>query len=344
MFYDDIYFNAEYGKLYELIGEGKLEIFESQSDHGWVQNMFIKREIPLIINGDRYFDITTPYGYGGPIIRSCQNPTAKKTLLRDYYDQFKAYCNQNNIVSEFIRFHPINKNHEDFKEIYQVSFDRKTIGTNLKISDDPIQREFKKNCKRKIKKALELGARYEVIKSPSDLSHFKELYYLTMKRNMADPYYYFPDHYFDAILRELREELVVVNILVDDQVIASELYFAYGKLIHSHLAGSLLEYFDYSPGCLLEYAAALWGIENDYDYIHHGGGRSPAVDDSLLVFKKNFGLNTEFDFYRGQKIWNQLIYDQLCYHHQVDSKSDFFPAYRKVVNGGGRKNDLSKNN
>ncbi len=340
MFYDDIYLNSDYGKLYELIGEGELEVFESQSDEGWVKNIFIKREIPLLINEKQYYDITTPYGYGGPMVVCCHHPGGKEKILSDYHHQFKDYCDQNNIISEFIRFHPINKNHQDFKDIYRVSFDRKTIGTNLKISDDPIQKEFKKNCKRKIRKALKLGAKYQVIKSPTDLSQFKELYYLTMRRNMADPYYYFSDQYFDAILRDLKDDLLVVNILVDDQVIASELYFVAGKLIHSHLAGSLLEYFDYSPGCLLEYAAALWGIENDYDYIHHGGGRTAAKDDSLLIFKKNFGFNTEFDFYRGQKIWNQDIYDQLCHYYQVDPQSDFFLAYRKTINGGGKKSDL----
>lgn len=333
MFYDDIYVNENYGKLYEIIGEGELEVFEIKSKQGWIRNMFIKREIPIQINGASYFDITTPYGYGGPMIRDCHKVGDKKELLNDYYHQFRDYCDQNRIISEFIRFHPINQNHDDFKEIYRVLYDRKTIGTNLKISSDPIASEFKKNCRRKIKKALELGARYEVIKSPSDLSRFKELYYLTMKRNMADSYYYFDGDYFEWILKKLNKELLIVNILVDDLVIASELYFVAGKLIHSHLVGSLLEYFDFSPGCLLEYAVALWGIEHDYDYIHHGGGRTAQEDDSLLSFKKNFGINTEFSFYRGEKIWNQEIYEALCLRQRVDPKSDFFPAYRKIING-----------
>ncbi len=343
MFYDDIYFNEKYARLYEIIGEGQVQVFKVKSAYGCIQNIFIKREIPQIINGDSYFDITTPYGYGGPTIIACDDPCNKKELLEDYYKQFKKYCANNNIISEFIRFHPINRNHEDFKEIYQVSFDRKTIGTNLKISDDPIQKEFKKNCLRKIKKALKLGVNYQVIKSPTDLSLFKDLYYKTMTRNRADSYYFFDAAYFDAIVKDLKDELLIINILVGDQVIASELYFVCGQLIHSHLAGSLLDYFDFSPGCLLEYAAALWGIDHNYDYIHHGGGRTAAEDDSLLIFKRNFGINTEFDFYRGQKIWNPAIYEELCIRYQVDPKINFFPAYRKIINGGETKSDLSKN-
>ena len=31
-----------------------------------MRSVFIKREIPLLPDGERYFDAVTPYGYGGP--------------------------------------------------------------------------------------------------------------------------------------------------------------------------------------------------------------------------------------------------------------------------------------
>ena len=34
-------------------------------------NQFIKREIPLLLDGKKYYDIVTPYGYGGPYIEKC---------------------------------------------------------------------------------------------------------------------------------------------------------------------------------------------------------------------------------------------------------------------------------
>lgn len=63
--------------------------------------------------------------------------------------------------------------------------------------------------------------------------------------------------------------------------------------------------------------------------IHHGGGRSNAEDDSLYIFKKQFGQNTLLDFYIGQKIWDQKMYDKICKIMDVDKDSGFFPAYRK---------------
>lgn len=328
MKYKDIYFKVEYGKLYEEIENGKLEIFEYNSDIGSIRNMFIKREIPIEVDGAKYYDIITPYGYGGPIIVSYNDKLKKDELVKGYYDEFKDYCLKNNIVAEFIRFHPINNNARDFEKVYDVEFVRKTVGTNIKDYEDPIQSEFKKGCRKEIRRAAKNGVKYKIQKSPDNLDTFKGIYYQTMDRNNANEYYYFDDKYFDSILKNLKEELLITELVFEDKIIASEMYFVSDGLIHAHLLGILDEYLYLSAGCMLEYATVLWGKENGYDYIHHGGGRTSDEDDTLFKYKKKFGKNTEFDFYVGKKIWNKNIYYKLCKANNVDPNIDFFPAYR----------------
>ena len=51
--YNDIYFSKDYGELYEEIEDGKLEIFEYNSDKGSISNMYIKREIPIEVNNEK---------------------------------------------------------------------------------------------------------------------------------------------------------------------------------------------------------------------------------------------------------------------------------------------------
>ena len=148
--YKDIYYLAEYGKLYEEIEGGKLEVFNYESNIGNVRNLFIKREIPVRINGTKYFDIITPYGYGGPTIIECYNESKKNKLVMEYYNSFMNYCIENNIVSEFIRFHPLNKNYEDFNNIYETIYLRNTVITNLKH-----EIHSKKNLKKVHEKRLE---------------------------------------------------------------------------------------------------------------------------------------------------------------------------------------------
>ena len=63
-----------------------------------------------------YNDIVTPYGYGGPIaIADSEND--RKQLIDKYYKEFAQCCVDNNIVSEFVRFHPIINNVEGFDSI-----------------------------------------------------------------------------------------------------------------------------------------------------------------------------------------------------------------------------------
>src|SRR5699024_243373 len=139
----DIYFEANYGKLYEKMEDGKSEYYEFSNQYGSITNVFIKREVPIRIDSEeQYYDITTPYGYGGPIIKKVVK--GKKTELVESYkedfkkyclknkiffitfykfsfkEDFKKYCLKNNIVSEFIRFHPVFGNEKPFKNIYDV--------------------------------------------------------------------------------------------------------------------------------------------------------------------------------------------------------------------------------
>lgn len=324
----DIYFEEKYGRLYEEIEDGKLEVFEYSGKLGSIRNMFIKREIPTKIDNIKYYDLITPYGYGGPIIVTCNDELKKDELVKGYYDKFKEYCLKNKIVSEFIRFHPINKNYEDFTNIFETKYLRKTVVTNLKEHENPFQEEFKKRARTEIRKALREGVTYNIYHSPKNLTKFKELYYSTMNRRGADEYYYFTEQYFDNMLNYLNKNILVIELVYKSQVIASELYFIKNKMMYVHLLGYDENYMHLNANGVLEYAASIWGKKNSFDYIHHGGGITNNEDDSLLIAKRKFGQNEDRKFYIGKKIWNLDIYEKLCAIEAVNETIDFFPAYR----------------
>ena len=250
-------------------------------------------------------------------------------MIKEFEYEFEKYCKENRIVSEFIRFHPIVGNANDFKDMYHVSYIRNTVGTNLADFVDPFQSEFSKSCRKNIRRALKAGVSYRITKNPSNLDNFKKIYYSTMDRNKADDFYYFDDDYFQQCLKLLREHLLLVEAVYEDQIIAAGLYFVYDKTIHIHLSGTLSEFLHLSPAYILRYAVTDWGKENGYQLIHHGGGRSNSPNDNLYLFKKRFGQNTEFKFHIGKKVWNEEIYKELCNIKGIDNQVDFFPAYRK---------------
>ena len=324
----DLYFEPNYGKLNEEIEEGISIVYEYSGDYGEIYHMFIKREIETEVDGGIWYDLITPYGYGGPIILECEG-NKEGLLIGEFNKSFKQYCIDNNIVSEFIRFHPMYDNAKDFKNMYDVFYNRNTIATNLADSEDPFQTEFSKSCRKNVRRALREGISYRVIEDPSDISNFKEIYYSTMDRNEATDYYYFEEEYFDQCLKLLGNNLILVEAIYQEKTIAMGFYFVYDKNIHIHLSGTLSEFLHLSPAYILRYAVTQWGKEQGYKIIHHGGGRSSSEEDSLYKFKKQFG-KTEFEFYIGKKIWNQDIYDKICKAKGVDKDSDFFPLYREV--------------
>ena len=323
----DLYFDENYGKLYEKIEKGKAEIFKFENEDGKITNQFLIREIPEKVNGKTYYDIVTPYGYGGPIINYLKGN--KENLLKEFEKNFKKYAEERNIVSEFVRFHPIKENAIDMKPIYNSTYMRKTLITKLD-EEDVVKKQISKSARKNIRQALNKGVIYKITEKPNDISVFKNIYYSTMARNHATDYYYFDDEYFQNILNYYKENLILIEAIFEGKTIAAGIYFIYNDIIHIHLSGTLTEYLYLSPAYILRYALILWGIEhnNKYKIIHHGGGRSNSEEDSLYLFKRNFAKLYDVDFYVGKKIWNKEIYDELCNMKNIEDDG-FFPAYRK---------------
>ena len=324
----DLFFAKDYAKLYEKIEGGSCEVFEFEHATGSVYHQFIKREIPVLVEGEPYFDLLTPYGYGGPVITELKDKSRKDELVTHFRQAFQAYCHEHNIVSEFVRFHPLTSNAEDFNPCYNVLFRRHTTGVTLKGFEDPVQEEFSGSTRKRIRKALKDGVTYRITINPPDLDQFQKIYIKTMERVGAEDFYLFDDAYFSKILDNLGDQLILVEALFDSQVIGAELHFHSGPVIHTHLSGTVDGFNHLSPVYVMTYAIVLWGKEQGVEYIHSGGGVNPGPDDSLYQFKKRFGKNTEFDYYVGNKIWNEKVYQQLVELTNANPESELFPAYR----------------
>ena len=87
----DFYFDKNYGKLYEKIDNGQARIFEYEDENGKISSQFLLREVPFQIDDVTYFDITTPYGYGGPVVLYA---TDRKKLVEIYESPLarNRYC------------------------------------------------------------------------------------------------------------------------------------------------------------------------------------------------------------------------------------------------------------
>lgn len=325
----DIYFDFQYAKLYEQIENGVACQWKYEGSEGEAEHIFIKREIPWPVHGEKYYDLITPYGYGGPRIVRLADGYCKQELVHAFEKSFAEYCRENRIVSEFVRFYPLCENAADFAEVYNSTLNRYTLGTNLRDYADPVQAEFSKSCRKSIRNVLKKGVTFRITQCPENLDEFVRIYYLNMERKQADEFYFFEKRYFDDILRHLKEKVLLAEVIYEDRTIAAGLYFLTNGVIHAHLSGTDTSYLALSPSYILKYGTAVWGKAHGCDFVHYGGGTSSSSEDPLFQFKKKFAANTEFPFYLGKRIWDEAVYLELCYLNDANLKSDYFPAYRE---------------
>ncbi len=327
---DDVYFDSRLGGIYAGLECGEYQEFLFEDSLGTVSHSFIIRPInERLKNKTNYYDLTTPYGYGGPLILECNDQDRSK-LIEHFFRAFADYCSENNIVSEFIRFHPLADNANDFGSFYSAEIHNYTVATNLFSYDDPFMSEFSKSCRKNVRRGLRAGLDYEIDTNPTSLEEFYKIYYETMDRNQAKDIYYFDEKYFEKFIETMPENIITCKVIYQDKTIAMGFYLRTDEILHTHLSGTLSDYLDLSPAYILRYGLLQWGLENGIKLIHHGGGTTGSEKDSLFLFKKQFGRNTILPFYLGKKIWNQSVYDQLVKINEVNPKTGFFPAYRSL--------------
>lgn len=328
----DIYFQKAYAKLHETIENGVADSFEVKTEAGKITHQFIKREIPFHVEGDKYSDLITPYGYGGPMIEWKDDATEeqKHSLIRRFEADYSKWCKENNIVSEFIRFHPLYDYAKYFSEYFNIQNIRQVIATPIDSNKETFEKEFSKSTRKVVRKSLKAGVSYRVTQNPESIDAFLKVYYSTMDRNNAADFYYFDKTYFEKCLAEFQDHILLIEVLFEDQVIAAGFYFISEDKIYAHLSGTDTSYLNLSPAYIIKYATIKWAEEHHIQLVYYGGGTTSSPNDSLYQFKRKFSRELTFDFYIGRRIHDKLIYQKLCQLTGTNEEKAFFPAYRRI--------------
>ncbi len=329
----DVYYLSGYTKAFKIHGDGEPILFYYDDEKIRAMNVVMKRDIEKDRNFRRkiepktYFDITTPYGYGGFIVEGAINETDMIQLN----DAFSKYCASNNIISEFVRFHPVLQNAELSKGIYDVIDLGNTITMDL-ISKEQIWNDLSSKNRNVIRKAIKSGVEIFWGRSPKLIDEFIPLYNATMNKDNATDYYYFDMDFYRSVLKDLKYNCLIFYAVFEERVISSSMILFGNDKMHYHLSATDREYQNLAATNLLLYEAACWGCENGYKSFHLGGGLG-SKEDSLFKFKKTFNKNSETYFSIGKKIFNQEKYDELSSIRKregnLDDCATFFPIYRK---------------
>lgn len=326
--YYDVYYLSGYVKTFEIHGDGEplLLFFSSESFRG--MNVVMKRDVSqdkrfngLIPDGE-YYDLVTPYGYGGWYF---EGDTAGDN---NFEKEYISWCKDNQIVSEFVRFHPIlNNAFDDKNNIYEKVFLGKTVAIQLD-SEETIWERFSSKNRGHIRVANKEGVTVRIETSEDAFEVFQRIYETTMDHDGASSYYYFGKEFFESIRNDLEGYYTLFTAYLDEIPIASSIVLFTGHYMNYHLSGQLFEYRRYAGTNVILYEAAKWGCAHGYEWFHLGGGLG-AQEGPLYDFKKSFYKKGEDKlFYIGRRITDIEKYQYLVRLRNDELSEGFFPRYR----------------
>nr|WP_206762659.1 GNAT family N-acetyltransferase [Mobilitalea sibirica] len=339
----DVYYLSGYVKAFCHNGDGDAKLIYYEKDNIRAINVVMVRDIyqdkhfTSKISKDTYYDITTPYGYGGFLIQGNTTDEDLKQLEQEYCD----YCREQGIVCEFARFHPIHRNGEKLKSMYEIKKLGNTVTINL-LSEQQIWADLSSKNRNMIRKAKKAGVEIFWGRSPQLIEEFIPLYNRTMDKNHASEYYYFDQDFYHSMLYDLKYHADIFYASYENKIIAMSILLFANQQMNYHLSASDTNYRHLAPTNLLLYEAACWGHTNGYKTFHLGGGVG-CKEDSLYQFKKSFHKDGETDYLVGKKIFDEKRYQELIKLRKIEllekgmaveeikdqfEQSDYFPIYR----------------
>ena len=296
----DIYYSAEYYRSFERITGMSAEMFCFMQGSDLGIYPYLKTEIRRDYLTHPYYDIETVYGYGGPLAVS-----SDQRFCRVFEERFEEYCRDNDIVAEFIRFHPILANEHIFSNL-DVIHNRVTVMVDLTLSEDDIwTKELTSGNRNVIRKCIKNGL--TVIES-DDYDTFYEIYKETMDKVGAESFYYLDREFFEEMKKDDHYHLLVC--VSNEEIIAAAVFMGYGDYFHYHFAGSRKESLSLSPNNILLWEAIKFAKEHGYKKMHLGGGLTDSEEDSLFRFKARYSRIYR-DFYIGKRVHNEVVYRKL---------------------------------
>lgn len=279
---------------------------------------FLKRPIKNTL----YFDLTSVYGYAGPIIKN----NADSFNNTNFIEAFNTLLSKLKIISLFSRLHPYINNQE--KTLLGLG-ETPTLGkvVNIDITKDIAEQrtQYGKSTKNRTNKCRKIST---VIKAKTEeqINTFIDIYYENMDRLSATKDYYFSREYFFNFLKckDFVTDILLVINNETGEAMAGSMFVKTKNIVQFHLSGTKTKYLNVAPANVFLDEMRLKATEEGYTIFNLGGGLG-SKEDSLFNFKASFSKD-----FREFKVWkyivNPEIYNSLITKEKLDP--NFFPAYR----------------
>lgn len=332
----DVYYKCEYAESFMQNEIGIPYLLSFESDGCRFCYPIVEKDIADFVkfkgrlNKGELFDWNTPYGYGGPL---CDSTSLTEKQQQVFKSELYKLAAERKVVSQFIRFHPLLQNQTVCDKAIENVYIKDTIFIDLDTEEDLLVQMDSKN-RNLIRKAQKNGIIITHDKG-EHIEEFMRIYAITMDRDNATDFYYFPKSYYGYMKQNMSNETEYFYAYKDGKMVAASIFFYNKSSMHYHLSANLVEYRTFAPTNLLLYEAANWGRAKGIKKLHLGGG--VGVEDSLFHFKKQFNKNGRIGFYIGRNIFDLNGYNKLlqlrksiCGDFDIDNS--YYIQYRNSQN------------
>lgn len=273
-----------------------------------------------------YYDVVTPYGFGGPYVKGECDMVA-------FWEKFDEWARENRVVSAFFRLPPFMTDIKAFKGSIEVAGGN--VIRSLTDTKEQIWKDYSPKVRCNTRRAEREGIWVEVDGTGARIDDFMSIYYGTMQRRNARDQYYFKEEFFRAIIEKLTGQFVFFHGVYCGQVISTELVLISQDNLYAFLGGTDQRFFGMHPNELLRHTIIMWGVDHGKKNYVLGGGYNQ--NDGILRYKKEFSPHGVITFEVGKCIYDEGIYQCLCERRKKyelarggmwDENSLYFPLYR----------------
>jgi hypothetical protein len=308
-------------RYHDLDKRGTPMLFVYKEQDAFIALPLIKRKI----DGSDLYDMTSVYGYTGPVSNKSFEYFNYQTF-NNFGSCFCDFVKKENGVSVFSRLNPFFKQNTILADIGGIRSNGRTVYMDLSV---PLEEQWKNYHKRLLRQVKQLRTKNFLIRDAEcqdDIKIFTEMYTENMDRLSASQAYYFSEEHFTNLLQTSEFNCKLI-LIFDGPVAICGAIVAWSKyIIRNHLSATNNRYVNHSPSKLLTDEISMIGRRKGMKYFHLGGGVG-GREDSLLAFKSYFSPLFLED-YIWCYIFDQPAYDSLVNRKNIKVEEGLFPLYR----------------
>lgn len=333
----DFYHLPSYHLMSELNGEGEAKLLVYSCETHFVAIPILLRPIreidglDLDIDGMAWCDVSSVYGYAGPVFSHEQMP---KEIRRSSHEALTDTLRDLKVVSVFSRLHPLIGQEAFLSGLGEIQWLGDTVSVDLTLSPQEQRTRYRKDHKYGVNKLVRAGVIVEEDTDWTYLDEFIRIYHDNMERVDAQEYYLFDKSYFLNLRKYLGRRLHLFHCWLEGRIVCSGLFVLCNGIVQYHLSGTNSNDLDLSPMRLLIDGVRRWATMREAEVFFLGGGLG-AQSDSLFDFKAGFS-----DRRHAFALWKWILYPHV-YQKLVEAKEQhdlskgkslispsYFPEYR----------------